>query len=54
MMFLLLFFVFFVQFFTQWIFYPFTSFLTYVLEIKLMPGVALLLFLLLFSSKKIE
>ena len=53
-MFLLLFFVALIQFFTYWIFEPLTSFLEYVLEIRFLPFVALLVFILLFSGKKIE
>ena len=53
-MFLLLFVVFLIQFFTYWIFEPFTSFLEYVLEIRFFPVFALLGFILLFSVKNIE
>ena len=40
-MFLLLFFVFLIQFFTYWVFEPFASFLEYVLEIRMLPIIAL-------------
>mgnify|MGYP001175000548 FL=1 len=53
-MFLLLFFVLFIQFFTYWIFEPLTSFLEYVLEIRLFPIIALIGFVFLFSAKNIE
>ena len=50
-MFLLLFFVLVIQFFTFWIFEPLASFLEYVLEIKLLPLVALLGLITIFSGK---
>jgi len=53
-MFLLLFFVLLIQFLTYWIFEPFASFLEYVLEIRLLPIIALIGLTLLFSSKNIE
>ena len=53
-MFLLLFFVLLIQFFTYWIFEPLASFLEYVLEIRLFPIIALVVFILLFSAKNIE
>ena len=53
-MFLLLFFVLLIQFFTYWIFEPLGSFLEYVLEIRLFPNIALLVLILLFSAKTIE
>jgi hypothetical protein len=53
-MFLLLFFVLIIQFLTHWIFEPFTTFLEYVLEIRFFPLIALLAFILLFSTKKIS
>ena len=53
-MFLLLFFVFLIQFFTYWIFEPLASFLEYVLEIRLFPIVALIGLVFLFSAKNIE
>ena len=53
-MFLLLFFVFLIQFFTYWVFEPITSFLEHVLEIRLFPIIALIGFVFLFSAKNIE
>ena len=53
-MFLLLFFIFLIQFFTYWVFEPLTSFLEFVLEIKLFPIIALIVLVCLFSAKNIE
>jgi hypothetical protein len=53
-MFLLLFFVLLIQFFTYWIFDPLGSFLRYVLEIRFFPIIALLGLIFLFSLKNIE
>ena len=53
-MFLLLFFVLFIQFFTYWIFEPLVSFLEYVLEIRLIPIMLLIGLIFLFSAKNIE
>ncbi|KGG00849.1 hypothetical protein EU97_0818 [Prochlorococcus marinus str. MIT 9311] len=53
-MFLLLFFVLLIQFFTYWIFEPLASFLEYVLEIRFFPIITLLGLILLFSAKTIE
>ena len=53
-MFLLLFFVFLIQFFNYWVFEPLASFLEYALEIRLFPFFALLGLILLFSTKNIE
>ena len=53
-MFLLLFFVLLIQFFTYWIFEPLASFLENVLEIRLIPIVALIGLVFLFSAKNIE
>ena len=53
-MFLLLFFVLFIQFFTYWIFEPIASFLEYVLEIRLLPIIALIGLVFLFSAKNIQ
>ena len=53
-MFLLLFFVLLIQFFTYWIFEPLVSFLEYVLEIRLIPTIALIGLVFLFSAKNIE
>jgi len=41
-MFLLLFFVLLIQFFTYWIFEPLASFLEYILEIRLVPIIVLI------------
>ena len=53
-MFLLLFFVLLIQFFTYWIFEPLATFLEYVLEIRFFPIVALIGLAFLFSAKNIE
>ena len=53
-MFFVLFFVLLIQFFSYWIFEPFTSFLEYVFEIKFFPIIAFLVLILLFSGKNIE
>ncbi len=53
-MFLLLFFVLLIQFFTYWIFEPLASFLGYVLEIRFFPIVAMVGLVFLFSAKNIE
>ena len=53
-MFLLLFLVLLIQFFTYWIFEPLASFLEYVLEIRLFPIIALVGLVFLFSAKNIE
>ena len=53
-MFLLLFFVLLIQFFTYWIFEPLTSFLEHVLEIRLFLVIALMGLIFLFSAKNIE
>ena len=53
-MFLLLFFVLLIQFFTNWIFKPIVLTLEYVLEIRLFPIIALISFILLFSAKNNE
>ena len=53
-MFLLLFFVLIIQFFTFWIFEPLVSFLEHVLEIRMFPIIALLVLIFLFSAKNIE
>jgi len=53
-MFLLLFFVLLIQFFTYWVFEPLASFLEYVLEIRLFPIIALIGLIFLFSAKNIE
>ena len=53
-MFLLIFFVLIIQFFTYWIFEPFVSFLEYVFEVRLFPIIALVVLILLFSAKSIK
>ena len=53
-MFLLLFFVLLIQFFTYWIFEPLANFLDYVLEIRLLPVFALTSLIVLFSAKNID
>jgi len=53
-MFLLLFFILLIQFFSYWIFEPLASFLEYVLEIRSFPIIALIGLIFLFSAKKIE
>ena len=53
-MFLLLFFILLIQFFTYWIFEPLAHFLEYVLEIRLFPVLALTGLILLFSTKIID
>ena len=53
-MFLLLFFVYLIQFFTYWVFEPLASFLEYVLEIRMFPIIALIGLVFLFSAKNIE
>ena len=53
-MFLLLFFVLLIQFFTYWIFEPLASFLEYVLEIRLFPVIALIVLTFLFFGKNID
>ena len=53
-MFLLLFFVLFIQIFTYWIFEPLVSFLEYILEARFLPFIALLGLIFFFSVKNIE
>jgi hypothetical protein len=53
-MFLLLFFVLVIQFFSYWIFEPLVSFLEYVLEIRSFPIITLIALIFLFSAKNIE
>ena len=53
-MFLLLFFVLLIQFLTYWIFEPVASFLEDVVEIRLLPIIALISLIFLFSAKNIE
>ena len=53
-MFVLLFFVLLIQFFTYWIFEPLASLLEHVLEIRTFPIIALIGLIFLFSAKNIE
>ena len=53
-MFLLLFFVLLIQFFTSWVFEPLASLLEYVLEIRLFPIIALIGLIFLLSANNIE
>ena len=53
-MFLLLYFVLLIQFLTYWIFEPLASFFEYFLEIRLLPFIALIGFIFLFSAKNNE
>ena len=53
-MFLLLFFVLLIQFFTYWVFEPLAFFLEHVLEIRLFPIIALAGLVFLFSAKNIK
>ena len=53
-MFLLLFLVLLIQFFSYWIFEPLASFIEYVLEIRSFPIIALIGLIFLFSAKNIE
>ncbi len=53
-MFLLLFCVLLIQFFTYWVFEPFSSLLEYFLEIRFFPTFSLISLILLFSAKTVE
>ena len=53
-MFLLLFLVLLIQFFTYWIFEPLASFFEYILEIRMIPIIALIGLIFLFTAKNIE
>ncbi len=53
-MFLLLFFVLLIQSFTHWIFEPLASILEYVLQIRLLPIIALIGLVFLFSANNME
>ena len=53
-MLILFFLVLLIQFLIYWIFEPFTSFLGYVLQIRLFPMIALIGLIILFSAKNIE
>lgn len=50
-MFVLLFFVGLTQFLMYWIFQPFIAFVTNVLEIRVLPGIALVIVMYFFSVK---
>ena len=52
-MFLLLFIVLVIQFFTYWIFEPIASFLDYVLELRFFPIIALIGLISLFAGETI-
>ena len=54
LMFLLMFFVLLIQFFTYWVFEPLSSFIGYVFEIRFFPIFALLVLIMLFSAKNIK
>ncbi len=51
-MFFLFFFILIIQFLTYWIFEPITTFLEYVFDVRFLPLLALLAFVLLFSTKQ--
>ena len=53
-MFLLLFLVLLIQFFSYWIFEPLTSFLDYFLELRSLSIISLFALIVLFSAKNIE
>jgi len=53
-MFLLLFFVLLIQFFTYWIFEPITKILTHTVELRFLPFFLILLFIFFFSKEKID
>ena len=53
-MFALLFFVLLIQFLTYWIFEPIASYLAHIFEIRQLPIIMLLSFMLLVSAKNIE
>ena len=50
----LVFFILLIQFFTYWIFEPFTSLLEHFFEIRSIPVIALVVFIFLFSGKNIK
>ena len=50
-MFVLLFIVLLIQSLTHWIFGPLAGFITNVLEVRLLTGIAFLVFIFLFSRK---
>ena len=51
-MLVLLFFVGLIQFFTYWIFEPSIAFVTNFVEIRLLPGIALVIVIYLFSANE--
>ena len=53
-MFILLFLVLIIQFFTYWLFEPLASFLEYVFEIRLFPIIALIGLISLFAGKTFD
>ena len=53
-MFILLFIILLIQFFTYWVFQPMTSFLQYFLEIRSFPYILLISFIFLFSARNFE
>ena len=53
-MFLLMFFVLLIQFFTYWVFEPLSSFIGYVVEIRFFPIFALLVLIMMFSARNIK
>ena len=53
-MILIIFIVLLIQFFTYWIFQPLVSILSYFLEIRLFPIIALISLSFLFSSKNVD
>ncbi len=48
-MLILLFFVFLLQFFTHWLFFPFTTFLSNLLKVKFLPFISLFLLFFFFT-----
>ena len=53
-MFLLIFFVLLIQFFTYWVFEPLSSFIGYVLEIRFFPIFTLVVLIMMFSATNIK
>ncbi|MDC3169002.1 hypothetical protein OA853_01405, partial [Prochlorococcus sp. AH-716-E17] len=54
LMLLLIFFILLIQIFSYWIFEPLTAFLTDLLEVSFLPIFLLLIFIVLFTTKKEE
>ncbi len=50
-MFFLIFFITLIQIFSYWIFEPLTVFLTNFIEVKFLPALILLIFIVIFSTK---